>query len=192
MSAKQTQPRTPSATSKLPGLSVGGLNTERGPSTAPPTLFSYPKIDAEAVAMAQAAASAAYNETLARYSKPESPPDSPSPPRYLFSNGASLASVKADVAIVPSFSPPNSNYSPPGPSNATSTSPTGSDPNSLLKRDTKKTSLYKTEMCRSWEESGNCRYGNKCQVCLLFAFNISVCSFLRGSSKIGPPPKVQV
>ncbi|ORZ35153.1 hypothetical protein BCR44DRAFT_1383835, partial [Catenaria anguillulae PL171] len=22
---------------------------------------------------------------------------------------------------------------------------------------------YKTEMCRSWEETGTCRYGNKCQ-----------------------------
>jgi len=24
--------------------------------------------------------------------------------------------------------------------------------------------LYKTELCRSWEETGQCRYGNKCQV----------------------------
>lgn len=24
-------------------------------------------------------------------------------------------------------------------------------------------SLYKTELCRSWQESGSCRYGNKCQ-----------------------------
>lgn len=24
-------------------------------------------------------------------------------------------------------------------------------------------SLYKTELCRSWEETGTCRYGNKCQ-----------------------------
>lgn len=27
----------------------------------------------------------------------------------------------------------------------------------------KKMSLYKTELCRSWEESGACRYGTKCQ-----------------------------
>ncbi|KAI8916361.1 hypothetical protein EDD86DRAFT_180984, partial [Gorgonomyces haynaldii] len=27
----------------------------------------------------------------------------------------------------------------------------------------KKLSLYKTELCRSWEETGSCRYGNKCQ-----------------------------
>ena len=27
----------------------------------------------------------------------------------------------------------------------------------------KKLNLYKTELCRSWEETGTCRYGNKCQ-----------------------------
>lgn len=27
----------------------------------------------------------------------------------------------------------------------------------------KKTNLYKTELCRSWEEKGTCRYGTKCQ-----------------------------
>jgi hypothetical protein len=27
----------------------------------------------------------------------------------------------------------------------------------------KKTALYKTELCRSWDETGSCRYGNKCQ-----------------------------
>ncbi len=27
----------------------------------------------------------------------------------------------------------------------------------------KKGTLYKTELCRSWEETGQCRYGNKCQ-----------------------------
>ena len=30
-------------------------------------------------------------------------------------------------------------------------------------KDTKKASLYKTELCRSWEETGTCRYGDKCQ-----------------------------
>lgn len=29
--------------------------------------------------------------------------------------------------------------------------------------DEKKMGLYKTELCRSWEETGACRYGNKCQ-----------------------------
>lgn len=29
--------------------------------------------------------------------------------------------------------------------------------------DSKKMNLYKTELCRSWEETGTCRYGNKCQ-----------------------------
>lgn len=27
----------------------------------------------------------------------------------------------------------------------------------------RKLGLYKTELCRSWEEKGSCRYGNKCQ-----------------------------
>ncbi|TPX68020.1 hypothetical protein SpCBS45565_g03381 [Spizellomyces sp. 'palustris'] len=39
----------------------------------------------------------------------------------------------------------------------TSGSPTKID------RELKKMSLYKTELCRSWEETGTCRYGNKCQ-----------------------------
>ncbi|ORX83972.1 hypothetical protein BCR32DRAFT_201294, partial [Anaeromyces robustus] len=27
----------------------------------------------------------------------------------------------------------------------------------------KKANLYKTELCRSYEETGHCRYGSKCQ-----------------------------
>ncbi|KAI8811899.1 hypothetical protein BJ742DRAFT_106110 [Cladochytrium replicatum] len=30
-------------------------------------------------------------------------------------------------------------------------------------RESKKLNLYKTELCRSWEETGYCRYGGKCQ-----------------------------
>jgi len=30
-------------------------------------------------------------------------------------------------------------------------------------KDGSTSSLYKTELCRSWEETGSCRYGNKCQ-----------------------------
>ncbi|KAJ1564203.1 hypothetical protein HK096_009142 [Nowakowskiella sp. JEL0078] len=30
-------------------------------------------------------------------------------------------------------------------------------------REIKKVNLYKTELCRSWEETGYCRYGSKCQ-----------------------------
>jgi len=30
-------------------------------------------------------------------------------------------------------------------------------------KDPKKVNLYKTELCRSWEETGTCRYGAKCQ-----------------------------
>eukprot|EP00850_Spirogloea_muscicola_P012352 SM000079S22470 [mRNA] locus=s79:353967:355303:- [translate_table: standard] len=32
-------------------------------------------------------------------------------------------------------------------------------------------SLYKTELCRSWEETGSCRYGSKCQICRTFNTN---------------------
>ncbi|KAJ3176677.1 hypothetical protein HDU85_006848 [Gaertneriomyces sp. JEL0708] len=32
-----------------------------------------------------------------------------------------------------------------------------------MDREMKKMNLYKTELCRSWEETGTCRYGNKCQ-----------------------------
>ncbi|KAJ3281951.1 hypothetical protein HK104_011176 [Borealophlyctis nickersoniae] len=42
------------------------------------------------------------------------------------------------------------------PSTATATTP-------KIDRDLKKLSLYKTELCRSWEETGYCRYGTKCQ-----------------------------
>lgn len=34
-----------------------------------------------------------------------------------------------------------------------------------------KTGLYKTELCRSWEETGNCRYSTKCQVLLTIELN---------------------
>ncbi len=33
-----------------------------------------------------------------------------------------------------------------------------------------RSSLYKTELCRSWEETGYCRYSTKCQVLLLHTF----------------------
>ena len=36
------------------------------------------------------------------------------------------------------------------------------NPNAL-KLDEKKASLYKTELCRSWEDTGACKYGIKCQ-----------------------------
>lgn len=32
-----------------------------------------------------------------------------------------------------------------------------------IDRELKKMNLYKTELCRSWEETGTCRYGTKCQ-----------------------------
>ncbi|CAG8489262.1 11240_t:CDS:2 [Ambispora gerdemannii] len=32
-----------------------------------------------------------------------------------------------------------------------------------IEKEQKKATLYKTEMCRNWEEKGTCRYGTKCQ-----------------------------
>ncbi|KAJ3117741.1 hypothetical protein HK098_006127 [Nowakowskiella sp. JEL0407] len=37
------------------------------------------------------------------------------------------------------------------------------DGNLRTDREMKKVNLYKTELCRSWEETGYCRYGAKCQ-----------------------------
>jgi hypothetical protein len=149
-------PRTPQPISRLPRpLSVGERlkDISNGPSSAPPLQYKT-NIDAERVAMAQAAAAAAYDEAIASYSKP--PPLTPdSPPRYIFGNTSSLSNGP-DAGMMPSYSPPQTSQG--------STSPTGSNPE-LKKAEPKKTSLYKTELCRSWEESGNCRYGNKCQVC---------------------------
>ncbi|KAJ1566649.1 hypothetical protein HK405_008976 [Cladochytrium tenue] len=36
-------------------------------------------------------------------------------------------------------------------------------PGKKSEKDAKKANLYKTELCRSWEETGHCRYGTKCQ-----------------------------
>eukprot|EP01101_Sappina_pedata_P009925 TRINITY_DN6131_c0_g1_i1.p1 TRINITY_DN6131_c0_g1~~TRINITY_DN6131_c0_g1_i1.p1 ORF type:complete len:337 (-),score=93.05 TRINITY_DN6131_c0_g1_i1:210-1220(-) len=44
---------------------------------------------------------------------------------------------------------------------ATSVSPISCNP--ILEDDINGQSLYKTELCRSFEENGNCRYGSKCQ-----------------------------
>jgi len=59
-------------------------------------------------------------------------------------------------------------------------------------------SLYKTELCRSWEESGACRYGHKCQVRprsskrneRLTDRMFSVCARPRRITPRASPPKV--
>jgi hypothetical protein len=42
-------------------------------------------------------------------------------------------------------------------------SPTNSNGQTGPSANNRKLGLYKTELCRSWEEKGSCRYGNKCQ-----------------------------
>jgi hypothetical protein len=42
--------------------------------------------------------------------------------------------------------------------------PRGLDAAAKLGQPQQQNSLYKTELCRSWEETGACRYGAKCQV----------------------------
>jgi len=47
---------------------------------------------------------------------------------------------------------------------ATANTPTGiSSGQSGPSANNRKLGLYKTELCRSWEEKGTCRYGTKCQ-----------------------------
>jgi tristetraprolin/butyrate response factor 1 len=45
------------------------------------------------------------------------------------------------------------------PVNGSSADPNGNGPSA----NNRKLGLYKTELCRSWEEKGTCRYGPKCQ-----------------------------
>ncbi|KAL3898525.1 MAG: hypothetical protein SGCHY_002679 [Lobulomycetales sp.] len=112
-------------------------------------------LDPNTVAIAQAAAAAAYNEAIVRHTSftaQNPPPLSPSsPPRYTSLNGGNVSDSNSS-----GFSPPTSFIS----SHSAGSSPTDSGP---LKKESKKTSLYKTELCRSWEENGTCRYGTKCQ-----------------------------
>ncbi|KAL0950810.1 hypothetical protein HGRIS_007574 [Hohenbuehelia grisea] len=42
-------------------------------------------------------------------------------------------------------------------------SPTSTNGQTGPSANNRKLGLYKTELCRSWEEKGSCRYGNKCQ-----------------------------
>jgi len=54
----------------------------------------------------------------------------------------------------------NSGLASPGSSNGAGNGPGGNGGPSANNR---KLGLYKTELCRSWEEKGSCRYGTKCQ-----------------------------
>ena len=63
-------------------------------------------------------------------------------PQYTGSSGAPMTPQAGQTSFTAGASPPNS---------------TGPSANN------RKLGLYKTELCRSWEEKGSCRYGPKCQ-----------------------------
>lgn len=54
-------------------------------------------------------------------------------------------------------------YSAAGPAESGVASPTSSSGQTGPSANNRKLGLYKTELCRSWEEKGTCRYGAKCQ-----------------------------
>ncbi|KAJ3171610.1 hypothetical protein HDU88_007690 [Geranomyces variabilis] len=93
---------------------------------------------------------------------PNASPSQPRPPQY-----PRRRSSTAEVPLVPTAAVvPASPYSPRGHSGSDGSSNGG--PHNM-DREFKKMSLYKTELCRSWEETGTCRYGAKCQ----FAHSLS-------------------
>ena len=53
----------------------------------------------------------------------------------------------------------NSGLTSPASTVAQNSTPNGNGPSA----NNRKLGLYKTELCRSWEEKGSCRYGSKCQ-----------------------------
>ena len=53
----------------------------------------------------------------------------------------------------------NSGLTSPASTVAQNSTPSGNGPSA----NNRKLGLYKTELCRSWEEKGTCRYGTKCQ-----------------------------
>ena len=53
----------------------------------------------------------------------------------------------------------NSGLTSPTSTVAQNSTPSGNGPSA----NNRKLGLYKTELCRSWEEKGSCRYGSKCQ-----------------------------
>ncbi|PPQ63521.1 hypothetical protein CVT24_004749, partial [Panaeolus cyanescens] len=70
------------------------------------------------------------------------------------------AQYTSPYAIV---SGPGAAATPPLPLDNPLGSPTSSNGQSGPSANNRKLGLYKTELCRSWEEKGSCRYGTKCQ-----------------------------
>jgi Zinc finger C-x8-C-x5-C-x3-H type (and similar) len=91
------------------------------------------------------------------------------PPNEAYANAGVAAQVMAAARLQSQFHPPY-NVSLPGQNistglgdgnqnGASSPDSTGNGPSA----NNRKLGLYKTELCRSWEEKGTCRYGPKCQ-----------------------------
>jgi len=74
------------------------------------------------------------------------------PPTPGYNNPEALSSVMSRMSI-------SSPYSGSVGSRGDDSSPTQTGPSA----NNRKLGLYKTELCRSWEEKGTCRYGTKCQ-----------------------------
>ena len=90
------------------------------------------------------------------------------PPNEAYANAGVAAQVMAAARLQSQFHPPynvtlpgqNISTGPgDGSQNSSSNDPGGNGPSA----NNRKLGLYKTELCRSWEEKGTCRYGPKCQ-----------------------------
>ncbi|KAH9947706.1 hypothetical protein B0H21DRAFT_317936 [Amylocystis lapponica] len=75
------------------------------------------------------------------------------------SDMAMMARLQAQYTGPYSMSVPGQNGGGAAPGGMGSISPLGNGPSA----NNRKLGLYKTELCRSWEEKGSCRYGAKCQ-----------------------------
>jgi len=73
--------------------------------------------------------------------------------------------IPTPSVVVEIESPPEEKEIDSSPSDSTPTSPLSPEDESLLniEEELSKQSLYKTELCRSFAETANCRYGHKCQ-----------------------------
>jgi tristetraprolin/butyrate response factor 1 len=91
------------------------------------------------------------------------------PPHEAYANAGVAAQVMAAARLQSQFHP-SYGVTLPGQSissgvgdgsqgSAQSADPNGNGPSA----NNRKLGLYKTELCRSWEEKGTCRYGPKCQ-----------------------------
>ena len=91
------------------------------------------------------------------------------PPHEAYANAGVAAQVMATARLQSQFHPsygigiPGQSISPGlgdgSPNSSPSVDPSGNGPSA----NNRKLGLYKTELCRSWEEKGSCRYGPKCQ-----------------------------